>query len=118
MAENRRTNSVRQPSIGASIAKIAFGVIFFAVTFSDPGDSDPGLFIAVGLTFSFAMIAWGVLPWLRYHQQEKRLRAEREEERRLQARLRAEKENVVKYCPSCGATSRGKVCEYCGSKLP
>lgn len=110
-----------KPGIGATIAKIAFGVMFLGVSFSDPGETDRTAFLVVGLAIGLALIAWGILPWLRAAKEEKQLRLEterRREEARLRAERKAEKENEVRICPNCGATSRGKVCEYCGSKLP
>ena len=112
----------RKPSIGWTIAKIAFGVMFIGVCFGDSGDSDPIAFLAVGLSFGLAMIAWGLIPWIRIWKEEKRLRLQEERQREeaalLRAEQKAEKENAVKVCPNCGATGRGRVCEYCGSKLP
>ena len=112
----------KKPSVGGTIAKIAFGVMFIGVCFGDSGNSDPVAFLVVGLTFGLAMIAWGLLPWLRIRKEEKRLRLEeerqREEKARLRAEQKAEKENAVRVCPNCGATGRGLVCEYCGSVLP
>ena len=122
MAKQTDNNSIRRPSLGGTIAKIVFGLIFTGTIFGDPGESDPVLYVVMGLSIGFGLIAWALLPWLSFRRQEKRLAAQEEERRKEQARLRAkekaERENVVKICPACGATSRGKVCEYCGTKLP
>lgn len=122
MAKQTDNNSIRRPSLGGTIAKIVFGLIFTGTIFGDPGESDPVLYVVMGLSIGFGLIAWALLPWLSFRRQEKRLAAQEEERRKEQARLRAkekaERENVVKICSACGATSRGKVCEYCGTKLP
>lgn len=113
---------IRRPGIGGTIAKIAFGVIFLAISGSDPGQSDPTLFIVMCLTIGLALIAWGVLPWLRFRSEEKRQRLEAERQREEAARLRAERkaaeQNRIRVCPNCGASGRGLTCEYCGSVLP
>lgn len=112
----------KRPRIGGTVAKIAFGVIFVIISFGDAGSSDPGTFLAVGLTIGLALIAWGLLPWLRVWKEEKRQRLEaerrREETVRIRAERKAEKENVPRICPNCGAPGRGLSCEYCGSVLP
>ena len=122
MAMQTKTKTVKRPSIGGTIAKAAFGVIFMSVSGSDPGESDPIGFVVMCLTIGLALIAWALLPWLAFRREEKR-RAAQEEERRREERQRraeekAERENAIKTCPNCGATGRGKVCEYCGSRLP
>lgn len=112
----------KKPSVGAAIAKIAFGVMFIGVCFGEPKESDPVSYLVVGLALGLALIAWGLIPWLRVWKEEKRLRLEeerqKEESERLRAERKAEKENELRTCPNCGATGRGSVCEYCGSKLP
>ena len=114
--------TAKKPSVGGTIAKIAIGVMFIGVSFGDPGETDRTAFLAVGLTLGLALVAWGLFPWLRAWKEEKRLRLEEERQREERALLRAEqkaeKENAVRVCPNCGATGRGRVCEYCGSKLP
>jgi hypothetical protein len=89
--------------------------MFIGVTFGDAGESDPVAFLVVGLALGLAFVAWGLIPWLRIIKEEKR---QREEAERLRAEQKAAKENEWKLCPNCGATSRGAVCEYCGSRLP
>ena len=112
----------RRPSIGGTVAKLAVGVIFMAISGSDPGQSDPTVFVIMCLAIGLALIAWGLLPWLHFRKEEKRLTAEKEERRREEARIRAEekaeRENAPKVCPNCGAPGRGLTCEYCGSVLP
>ncbi|MBR0354893.1 MAG: hypothetical protein IJK35_05945 [Oscillospiraceae bacterium] len=112
----------KRPSVGGTIAKIAFGIMFIGVSGGDPGESDRISFIVVSITVGLALIAWGLLPWLRVWREEKRRRLaeerQREEAARLRAERKAEKENEPKVCPNCGAPGRGRVCEYCGSVLP
>jgi hypothetical protein len=112
----------KRPSVGGAIAKIAFGVMFIGVSFGAPGEADRASFLVVSLALGLAMIAWGLLPWLRIWREEKRRRLAEERQRaeaaRLRAERKAEKENEPKICPNCGAPGRGRVCEYCGSALP
>ena len=105
----------KRPSLGWTIVKVALGVMFIGVTFGDAGEADPAAFIVVGLAIGLGLIAWGLIPWLRIMKEEKR---KREEAERLRAEQKAEKDRAWKLCPNCGATSRGQVCEYCGSRLP
>ena len=118
----QKDKTIRRPSIGGTVAKIAVGVIFMAVSGSDPGESNPTAYIIVCLTIGLALIAWGLLPWLRFRKEEKRRLLEeerqREEAARLRAEQKAEKDNRVRICPNCGASGRGLTCEYCGSVLP
>lgn len=117
-ATGRGTVRVKRPSVGGTIAKIAFGLLFFAVSFSEPESSDPMTYFMVGMVVSLALIAWGVLPWLKVWKEDKRRKEEQEQLRAEKIRLREERETVAKVCPSCGATGTGKICEYCGSRLP
>ena len=106
---NERSTGMRQ-SRGAMIAKIAIGAIFIIAGFSSPeGGWSIGYFLTA-LVVGGALIAWGLLPYLRAKKE-----ASAEAEARAEARIAAE--NEPKVCPSCGATTKGRYCEYCGSKL-
>ena len=121
MAKQTR-KTVKRPGIGGTIAKIAFGVIVLGVSGADHGGSDPVAYITMCLAIGLALIAWGLLPWLAWHREEKARRQETERKRAEAARFRAEKkaaeEDQLRVCPNCGATGRGLSCEYCGSVLP
>ena len=102
--------------IGTTIAKIAFGAIFFAVgAIPDPELSDGGH--AMGIIIGLALIAWGVLPyiiaWREMKEDERNFQKAEEARRAEQERLA----NVPKKCPNCGATTHGTACEYCGAPL-
>ena len=106
-------------SIGKMIAKIAAGLFIIASMFS--GNDVQFSTVAVGLVVGLALIAWAIVPYLAEKKREKamqdRLAATEEKRRReLEAQLKAEAEKP-KYCSKCGATTKGKVCEYCGSPL-
>lgn len=106
---NERTTGMRQ-SKGAMIAKIAVGVLFVIAGFSSPESGWSVGYFLTALVIGAALIAWGIAPAL----QSKR-KASAEAEARAEARRALE--NEPKRCPACGATSKGKYCEYCGSKL-
>ena len=109
-------NDYVDKSIGGTIAKIAFGAIFFAVgALPDPELSSGGH--AMGIIIGLALIAWGVLPYILAWREMK------EDERDFQKAeelRRAEQERLAhapKKCPNCGATTHGAACEYCGAPL-
>lgn len=106
---NERSTGMRQ-SRGAMIAKIAIGALFIIAGFSSPeGGWSIGYFLTA-LVIGGALIAWGLVPYLKAKKE-----ASAEAEARAEARRAAE--NEPKVCPSCGATTKGRYCEYCGSKL-
>ena len=97
-------------SKGAMIAKIAFGVLFILAGFSSPESWWTIGYFLTALVIGGALIAWGIVPYL------KPKMALKKQEKELHE-LRKEYYNMAKKCPSCGAMSRGDFCEYCGSKL-
>ena len=98
---------------GKTIAKLAVGLIFLVTAFSME-ETDTML---VGLVIALAIIAWGLIPllrsWLAFRSSQER-RQEAERQRRAAARQR---QNTVRTCPNCGASTKGPICEYCGSPL-
>ena len=108
---------LKRPSVGGSIAKIAFGALFLAVSFQKPEDGDWLTTFLVSVVVGLALIAWGLLPWLQLRKEEKKQRDMLDQLQRDQSRQRQEKLARPKVCPGCGATSGGLVCEYCGTKL-
>ena len=109
-ADVREAQTGMRQSMGAMIAKIAVGALFFFVAFT----MDSAGSVIVGLVIGLALIAWGLLPWLL-----PRLRAKKDAEAEAAA-ARAEAErlaNEPKICPACGAHTKGEKCEYCGSPL-
>lgn len=113
-----RSARVKTPSLGGTIAKLATGALFAAVSFQEPDGGDRFTFILVGMVLALSMIAWGLIPWLQVRRERRRLSAMVEQVQKEAAREREEKENERRICPSCGAPTRGRVCEYCGSPLP
>lgn len=110
-----RSTGMRQ-SKGAMIAKLAFGAIFVISAFGAFADGlSEGVgkaigALLVGLVLGAALIAWGLLPWLKV----------KRESEAAAARAAAEefaRKNALRKCPACGAMSKGDVCEYCGAAL-
>lgn len=99
---NEQYTGMRQ-STGAMIAKIVVGILFILVGFTSPESGWSIGYFMTALVLGCSLIAWGVVPYLKA---KKATAAEAEE-----------KENEVKVCPACGATTKGKYCEYCGTKL-
>lgn len=97
-------------SKGAMIAKIAFGVMFILAGFVSPDSGWTIGYFLTALVIGGALIAWGIIPYL------KPKMALKKQEKELHE-LRKEYYNMPKKCPSCGAMSKGDFCEYCGSEL-
>ena len=120
MERYSRTNGAgMQLSRGAMIAKCVFGALFLisGVTTNwaqDEDVSNPVGAMLLSIVIGLALIAWGVVPWYKARkaaaeaEAEARAAREREEQRRL---------NEPKVCRACGATTKGTVCEYCGTPL-
>ena len=110
-----RSTGMRQ-STGAMIAKIAIGAIFVISGFTgglgkmaeSVGEGIGTLL--TGVILGAALIAWGLLPYLK---------AKKASEAAAAQRMAAEsaKQNAPKTCPACGAQTKGDVCEYCGAAL-
>ena len=109
-ADEREKRTGMRQSTGAMIAKIAVGVLFII---SAPGTEGAAALLA-GIVLGAALIAWGLVPWLkaRKTRQEAARREAEEREAAKQAVL-----NAPKICSACGAHTKGIVCEYCGSPL-
>lgn len=110
-SDQREAATGMRQSMGAMIAKIAVGVLFFCVAFTT-GSAGA---VITGIVIGLALIAWGLLPWLL-----SRLKAKKELASVDAARAAEEERaaNAPKVCPACGANTKGTVCEYCGAKLP
>lgn len=97
----------KRQSTGAMIAKIAFGALFIATSFSANDAESPITFFMTALIIGGALIAWALVP---YFQEKKAAKQEA-----LDQLMEMQEEfNAPKTCESCGATGTGDVCEYCG----
>ena len=99
--------------------KVTVGLIFIAAMFGDD-EAEIGT-IVTGCVIGLALIAWGIIPFVLEKKEQKKAEeklAAIEEKRRLEleAQMKAEAEKP-KYCSKCGASTKGSVCEYCGSPL-
>lgn len=102
---NARTKQIKPPSVGAAIAKIAFGAMFVVVAFTE---SQQGVgYVITGLIMGAALIVWGVLGYKN---------GKKTWENYMEAQS-AQAKSKVRVCPYCGARTSGSVCEYCGSPL-
>lgn len=106
---NERTTGMRQ-SRGAMYAKIIFGAIFIIAGFSSPETGWTIGYFLTALVVGGGLIAWGLVPYIK---------AKKEAAAEAEAKAEAIQEelNTPKKCPACGATSKGKYCEYCGTHL-
>ena len=105
----REQRTGMKQSMGAMIAKIAFGILFVLAGFSSPEGGWSIEYFLTALVVGGALIAWGLLPYLKVYKEK---RAEE-----LSKRKAADQQsNSIKTCTSCGATGFGDFCEYCGKK--
>lgn len=101
-----RSTGMRQ-STGAMVAKIAIGVIFLIVSFTQELEVGAR---CTGVVIAAALLAWALVPYFK---------AKKANEAAAAQRMAAEsaKQNASKTCPACGALTKGDVCEYCGAAL-
>ena len=111
--EKDPVNGMRQ-SNGAMIAKIAFGALFLLSGLTTVWASDETGAMLMSILLGLALIAWGLVPRLKAKKKLAEAAAQAEAARQAeQQRLL----NEPKLCPACGATTKGKCCEYCGTFL-
>ena len=106
----------KKPSIGAMIAKIAFGLIFIMIGIMPDDEFDMGA-RSMSIIIGLALIAWAIAKYVSWHKQRDLIMHEIEREEQEINELKSALNNRARKCPHCGATSRGRVCEYCGSPL-
>ena len=80
-ADEREALTGMRQSIGAMIAKIAFGLIFIGVTFDDSGDPLSFGGKVVGLCIGGALLAWGLVPFFAARKKRKAAEEEKAAER-------------------------------------
>ena len=111
-----RSTGMRQ-SMGAMIAKIGFGALFVISGFTGgiPAMSESvggGIgYIFTGLILGAALIAWGLLPYLKAKKEKEAAAAQAAASREATEFARM---NTPWTCPACGAKTKGNACEYCG----
>ena len=115
-ANLRERKTGMKQSMGAMIAKLAFGALFVIVAFTggipkfSEGVGEGITFILTGLVCGAALIAWGLVPYLKAKKAIDAAAAQA-------AAAAFELKNAPKKCPACGAMTKGDVCEYCGATL-
>ena len=117
---DRQPTDVRPPSTGKLIWKLVVGALFVISAFTFVADRDLGPMLT-GFVIGAGLIAWGLLQYIAQKKAYDDAAAKRAaEERAAQERIRLEAErklNAPKLCPACGAPTRGRECEYCGTPL-
>jgi DNA-directed RNA polymerase subunit RPC12/RpoP len=93
--------------------KIVIGIFFLIGGFGNIGEAwDIAI---IGILIGFALLFSQYYPWISAKRQQK-VKAEAEKAAKAeQQRAIAEQ---VKHCTTCGANTKGIICEYCGSILP
>ncbi|MBE6993593.1 MAG: hypothetical protein E7423_02980 [Ruminococcaceae bacterium] len=127
-SERERQTGMRQ-STGMMILKIVIGLVMIAAAADMDIETDwAGMF--VGFILGFGMVWWGLAPKLRAKKHKAELERadeiafQREQAAAERADIHEEKRrqweaylNKPRVCPACGATTKGMVCEYCGTSL-
>ena len=106
----------KKPRIGGMIAKVTVGAIFILVGVAPDPEFDAGG-RGMGIILGLALIAWALLPYFSYKKHYKAVMDEIDREEKEIASIKEALRNKPRKCPHCGATTRGMVCEYCGSTL-
>ena len=113
-ANVREKQTGMKQSMGAMIAKVAFGALFvisgFTAMAKQDSTGDAIGTLLVGLVIGAALIAWGLVPYLKAKKASDAAAAQA-------AAAAFELRNAPKKCPACGAMTKGDVCEYCGAAL-
>ncbi len=118
-ADAREKATGMRQSRGAMIAKFVFGVLFLisgvTTNWSEQSDvSDPLGPLLMSIILGLALIAWGLIPLL---SAKKKLAAAEAQARAAREAEEYRRMNAPKVCRACGATTKGIVCEYCGTPL-
>ena len=106
----------KKPSIGGLIAKCAAGFVFIAIGIAPDPEFEAGA-RAMAIIIGLALVVWGIAKYYSYHKQQKLIMQEIEREEQEIREMKAALNNKPRKCPYCGATTKGSVCEYCGSSL-
>ena len=107
-------STYKKPKTAATVAKIIFGLLFFDIAIAPDPEFDAasrGISIILGA----ALLIWAYVP---YRNWKRHKREVLEEIERQDQEIDSMKEELRKRpwkCSRCGATTRGDVCEYCGS---
>ena len=115
-ANVREKQTGMKQSMGAMIAKIAFGALFVLIALvngipkASESPAEGITFILTGLACGAALLAWGLVPYLKTKKANDAAAA-------AAAAAAFELKNAPKKCPACGAMTKGDVCEYCGAAL-
>ena len=108
---------MRQTAVGM-VLKILFGVLFFSISMSPAEGTEWDIsYFLVCVVLGAALIAWGVIPWLKARREQKHLIEQDAEAAAAETRRRRAEHEAPVVCPGCGATGTGLVCEYCGTRL-
>ena len=127
-ADEREARTGMRQTMGAMVAKIAAGVLFIFYGFVPSSDGWSFQYFLTAFAIGAGLIAWGLFPYLKVVLERKeqlnseirKIEAQRklfEAKNRAAADERFRRADAPKICPACGATSRGYICEYCGTKL-
>lgn len=101
----------KEVTIAGIVLKFAIGLLFIACGFSSPSDGWTVTYFLTCLILGGALVFWGILSY-------KKMKADEAEKHRIEVKNRIAAQERPKTCPSCGAITKGDVCEYCGSPLP
>ncbi len=119
-ADAREKETGMRQSTGAMVAKIAVGALFVVSGLTtdwakEATTSDPLGTAVISIVIGLALIAWGLLPYLSAKKKRAQAAAEAAAEK---AAAEQRTLNAPWVCSACGASTKGLVCEYCGTPKP
>lgn len=104
---------IGQP-VWAFVVKLLLGLVYFFSSFSDSAPETYNVSKTFLLILGVVFLVWAIVPIFVARAR----KAERQAAIENQIRVEVERiENEPKRCPSCGAVTKGNVCEYCGTEL-
>ena len=110
-------STYKKPKTGVMIAKIAAGLLFVYIGIAPDPEFDAGA-RGVAIIIGLAIIAWALVPYFGWKKKREEVLEEIEKQEKEISELKDALQNRPRKCPFCGATTKGNVCDYCGSLIP
>lgn len=106
----------KKPKTGVIIAKVAAGLMFIYIGLAPDPEFEAGA-RGVSIIIGLAVIAWAMMPYFSWKKKRQAVLEEIDRQEKELSELKAALRNRPRKCPHCGGTTKGSICEYCGSSL-